>query len=284
MTTRAHHSLNAATKHFNSRYKWSFLETEATPISVVGPIGFTAVVSAGETSAFFGSTPGITANDFLVGGPYQVGTRITAFEYSTAIGSGSFGFDRAAVSGNGVTPMSATAVRDLYDLPTDWKQAYSVRLLGAKTTLYPAIRRVYDRSLGDEFASSSPSSYDIFGVGQYSKIRLLPPPSGSDTLLLRYYRRMATQSVSATAQTLDIPLDYDQYLIAWAKWHFLTDKGENYQAQSRTWLAFAQEGLVTMLREQTALPDQDVAIIYGGGILNYSGNDASTRHIAWEQG
>ena len=64
-------------------------------------------------------------------------------------------------------------------------------------------------------------------------------------------------------RALDIPEDYEAYPIAWAKWHFLTDKREQGGQQATTWLNLAQEGLKTMESDQTVIPDEDLMFLPG---------------------
>src|SRR6267142_2672717 len=97
---------------------------------------------------------------------YAVGTRVTALGSTTAIG-----FNYAVTGyGAGVTTAIASGIRDFYDLPTDWKQPYSVRTLKNFGVLYPAPRRAYDRNVLDEFSPTSiPLWYDLFAGFQKGK-------------------------------------------------------------------------------------------------------------------
>lgn len=280
MTTRAARSLFAGLEHFNNRANWEFALAEATPIAVFGPFGITATVSAGQVSATAGPGHGLRVDDLLSGPGWQVGTRITA----TAAGSFGFSLTTSATAA-GATSISATAVRDLYDLPADYKAPYSASLLSTSPGILTLIRRrFYDRSTFTPFSPSTPGAYDIFMIGAKGKVRLLQPPSSADLLQLRYYRRMTVPTTSATADALDIPQDYEPYLIAWAKWHFLIDKGEGRSEQAQTWLSLSQEGLVTMLRDQTRVPDESLMMIPGAYTYSTYGNDNTTRNISWEQG
>jgi hypothetical protein len=119
-------------------------------------------------------------------------------------------------------------------------------------------------------------------VGSKGKIRLLSPPNGADWLMVRYYRCMATAAASSTSTTLDIPSDYEHYLIAWAKWHFLTDKGEERKAQATTWLSLAEDGLKTMLKDQTNIPDEDLSFVPGHAQAGPT-NDNSVAGIMWDR-
>jgi hypothetical protein len=207
---------------------------------------------------------------------FMVGNRITATAAS------GFGF-AVAVTGftAGVTVITATAVRDYYDAPADYRRVYTVRLLGAQKSLGYATRRSYDRFVTDEVAAGTPESYDLFSMGGKGKIRLLPPPASSDVLLIRHSRRFTLASASGVTAALDIPEDYESYVIAWGKWHFLTDKGEGRKEQATVWMSLAQEGLKNMLAEQTSVPDQDLGFIPAHAVP-VAGGDNSTRGIAWE--
>lgn len=274
MRNRALRSLAAGIKYLNGRYNWSWLLTEAPPVGVVAPFTFTIAASAGQTSA---TGTGLTykIDDFLVGSGYAAGTRVTATGSTTAIG-----FSYAVTGyGAGVTTASVSGVRDFYDLPTDWKQPYTVRMLVNRQTLAPAQRRAYDRVTPDEFVQSQPQWYDLFASFQKNKIRLLPPPPSADTLFLRYYRRMTVPTTTATASVLDIPQDYDFGLMAWAKWHFLNDKGDGRLQQAQTWLSLAQEGIKVMIADQTKQPDEELSL--GGRSPLWTWDLSNTRSVDW---
>lgn len=275
MTTRAWRSLNAAIKHFNSKYKWNWLWTEDEPIIMVAPFEVGIVASNGQLSASATAGHGILVDDAvsILGVPR--GTRVTATA-SAGIGfSNAFGLDAGAQS------LTATVTRDFYDVPSDWKVGFSVRLLSHNKALKPMNRRLYDRSVGNELTQSTPEWYDTFQVWTKGKIRLLPPPGEVGVLQFRYYRAMATATASASTTTLDIPSDYDPYLISWGKWHFLTDKGDGRAQSATTWLSLAQEGLTTMLADQTDQPDEGIMFVPGHYSYNMSSNDNSTTNLPW---
>lgn len=258
MQTRAFRSLAAAVEHWNTRSNWDFLYTEGTPVSVSGAYGITgASASAGNASAALPAGHGFQVDDVLQGGIFLLGTRVT----STA--TNGVGFSRNVdITAAGVQTSSVTAVRDLYALPTDWKTVYSVRLLGAQRVLRPVRRRVIDRSVTDEFVVSTPEAYDIAVIGGKGKLRLVPAPLSSDALMLRYYRRMTVPSAVNDGTTLDIPQDYEPYLIAIGKWHFLTDKKDGAE-RAQTWFQFGEGGMLSVLRDQTRVPDEDLGFFPG---------------------
>ena len=240
MTNRAHRSLRAAFQFLGGKARWDFMRTESTTLRIIAPFSVTGVSA----------------------------TAVSGFSFAAALTG------LAA----GVNVITATATRDFYDAPSDWRTGYSVRLLNSKVALRYVQRRYWDRIISDEFSVSSPEMYDMFSIGGKGKIRLIPPPAQTDQMLQRYYRRFTLASVSSTATPLDIPEDYEEVPIAWAKWHFLTDKGSEDQAT--TWMSLAKEGIATMLAEQTSLSDEDLRFMPGhfGGFVS----DNSTRAIPWD--
>jgi hypothetical protein len=258
MTTRAGISLNSAIRHFNNRYKWNWLLTEAAPIVVVAPFGVAGVTaSASVASAAAPAAHGIKTDDFISGLCWPMGTR------ATATAASGFGVNALATGFATTATMPVTATRDMYDLPSDYKAVYTCRLLSSNTPLRYVQRRGVDRGNVSEQAMQDTYGYDLLMVGSKGKIRLLTPPAGADVLQVRYHRNMATGSASASTTTLDIPDNYEPYLMAWAKWHFLTDKGEERKMQATTWLSLAEDGLKTMLKDQTNIPDEELGFTPG---------------------
>lgn len=279
MRGRALTSLRAALQHFNSYkgVKWDFLRAEAAPVTVLAPFAVTGIsASAGESSAAVPAGHGIEIYDLIVGSGFGSGARVSA------TGASSFGiFGEITGFGAGVETVSATFTRDSYDLPSDWKATYSAKLLISKRPLFYIGRRLYDRIQWDENITSTPIWYDLFIAGTQGKIRLLEPPNAADAMLHRYHRRMTIPTASGDSSTLDIPEDFENYPIAWAKWHFLLDKGNGHAQQASTWLAFAKEGLETMLAAQTNLPDEALAF-EPGHTAGIGWGDTSTRWIPWD--
>lgn len=278
MTQRAHLSLRAAFQYFNSRTKWDFLRVEGVPAAITGPLSIAITASAAQTSASALPGHGILVDDFVVGSGFMYGARVTA------TGASGFGFNVTTSGyGAGLQSFNAQFIRDSYDLPSDYKSGYSIRLLGSQKALRYIGRRVYDRSISSETQVGTPEKYDLFNSYGRGKVRLLPAPSAADVLLQRYYRRMFLASASGVSTTaLDIPEDYEAYPIAWAKWHFLTDKREQGGQQATTWLSLATEGLKTMLGDQTDIRDEDLTFIPGHVVPDPVGNDRSTRYIDWD--
>lgn len=276
MLTRAWRSLNATLEHFNNRSNWNFALTEATPVSVLAPFTVTGITASG--GAYWVDAPvghGVKPQDYIAGNGFPAGTRVSS---TAASGFNIFG----VVTGfTGTATGSASFTRDMYDLPSDYKAMYSVRTLANNTVMTQVGRRLYDRVVANEQTTSTPVWYDLYMVGSVGKIRLLPPPNSADTLLMRYYRRMAVATSTADATTLDIPQDYEPYLIAWAKWHFLVDKGDGRLEQGKTWFTLGEQGLTMMVKEQNRKPDESLMFIPGQ--FSYGNlTDSNTRVIPWE--
>jgi len=280
MLNRAGNSLNAALQHFNNRANWNFTLAEMAPIRVIAPFTVTGITaSGGAASAACPTGHGIVVDDFVVGSGFGVGTRVSA---TAASGFGIYGLTTGFT---GTATASAGFTRDMYPLASDFRAPYNFRLLGSQRYLIPVGRRLYDRSISSEQDNSSVYYYDVFMFGSRGKVRLLPSPAGADVLQVRYYRRMAMMdSVLGTGDTatLDIPQDFELYLMSWAKWHFLTDKADVPEKRSQTWLALAEEGLKTMIQSQTRQPDEDLRLIPGqfSGLGNYGDN--TVGYTGWD--
>ena len=85
-------------------------------------------------------------------------------------------------------------------------------------------------------------------------------------MVLRYYRRMTIPSVGATA--IDIPQDYENYILALAKAFFLIDKGAD-DSKWGFWKQFAEEGMTIAKGSDARVPDDDLVLIPGHSITPY---------------
>lgn len=281
MRNRALRSLNAALEHFNTRARWDFLLTDASPIQFVTPFsvgGVTAV--SGNSSALVPANHGILIDDLISFAGLSLATRVSA----TAAGSVGFTTTISSALDPSITTVTAGITRDTYPLPSDYKSVYSLKTVTNQRALRPIRRRFYTRSMTSEFTPTTPVGYDVFPVGGKGKIRILPPPANSDTALLSYYRRLTVASAHNDGTTFDFPQDAEPYVIAYAKWHLCTDKGGDAVERGQTWLTFAEGGIKTMLAEQTNLADEDLAFVPGQYAYDPVGNINSTRNIYYDYG
>lgn len=259
MQNRAFRSLNASIEFMNARAPWDFLVTEANPSGVVAPYSIGVTAASGQVSATALAGHGVQPDDLLVGQGFNAGTRVTA------TGASSIGFTINTLSDFGTgSGFNVNIIRDCYPLPPDFRQVYSLRLYSVQNTLRPIRRRYYDRNIGvNEFAPGTPVGYDFSRTAERGKLRLLPPPVAPDVMQLRYYRRMTVATASSDGAALDIVQDYEPYMLAWAKWHFLTDKADGREQQAQVWFAFATDGFKRMLSDQTNVQDEDLQFIPG---------------------
>lgn len=280
MLARAGLAVSAAFQHFNNYSNWEWTLTEAPSVLVTGPFAVTGATASANAN-FLTNLPtghGVLPFDFVTGPMFAAAARVTAT--ATAAGPiGIIGFAEtfnASLISTAASSYTVTANRDSYDIPSDWKQAYTVKLLNSMITLQPMQRRFYDRSVSSEFSQSTPRFYDISTVGTKSKIRLLRPPGNTDRLYMRYYRRM-----EASASPLDIPANYEPYLIAYAKWFLLMDKADGLE-RANGWLNFAREGMAQMLKESTNNPDDNLGFIAGHYTYNPNLGVNSVQGVHWE--
>jgi hypothetical protein len=273
MLNRSLRSLEAAFQHFNTRANWDFLINEAPVSAIIAPFLVTGTsASGGQTSAAMPTGHGFLPDDIIGLDGLPPGIRVTA------TGASGVGFTMPySTTAAGINIITAVGNRDSYALPADFRNPYSVRLYGVMSTLRPLRRRQYDRSIVSEFTNSTPVAYDITYIAPHGKIRLTPPPGAPDVMQVRYYRRMTMPSATADATNLDILQDYEPYLIAWAKWHFLMDKSEGRGDQAATWLSFAQDGIKQMIADQTRVPDEDLMFIPGAYSYNPAFGPNSVR-------
>lgn len=272
MRVRAHRSLRASFQYLNSRTTWEYLFAHAAPIQITGPFYPPMSATAGAGSAEVGAGHGIEPDD-LIGGPGLIlGARVTATA-TTAVGF------NVTLTGIGAgSAFTASASRDLYSLPSDFKKPYTVHMLGTQRSIRFRRPRTFDRLISDTRQASTVYEYDVSRIAGKGKLRLLFVPNGADVLDVQYYRRMYLGTATGDTTPLDIPQDFEWTPIAFAKWHFLTDKKENEQAGS--WFSLSERGIESMLRDNVRQPDEDLRFQPGHVRGGYSDND--TRVIPWE--
>lgn len=256
MITRAGRSFEAAIKHWNNMANWRALLVEANGISVYAPFTVSGcVLTSGSqtittTVASGFQVAGLVRWDAITGSGAVLDMQVS----STGITSITATLAASAT----VSGVTLTFTRALYDLPSDFKAIYTARLMALPRPLTYVGRRGYDRTAFDQVAVNTPIFYDLFREGELGKIRLIPPPNAADTLKIRYYRRM-----SQTDTPIDVHVDWEPYFIAWAKWHFLTDKKDGSE-RAQQWQQFAQNGISQMLKMNVTIPDEELAFTPGG--------------------
>ena len=271
MLSRAHSSLRGAFQYINRRTNWDYLRTKQAPVQLIAPFTVSVTASGGSASLTAAASHGIKVDDLMSGSGVLLGSRTTATAATT------FTLDTLVTGFTGTAAYDVGATRDFYDLASDYRVAYSVRMLAANRPLHPLGRRLYDRVASDQFTPGTPERYDTFSQAGKGKIQILPPPSQTDVLQIRYYRRMNLGSATADSTALDILEDYELYPVAWAKWHFLTDRQEGRGEQATTWMTLAKEGIATMIAEQTNQPDEQISFVPGQFAYDLGGPNSTRR-------
>ena len=155
-----------------------------------------------------------------------------------------------------------------YSLPSNFKSIYGAKLTTINRQLAYLPRRQYDRAVWNQTAGGDPSHYSLFLAGlDEGKITLIPTPGSADTLSLKYFRRM-TIPPSAGATAIDIPQDYESYVLALAKALYLIDKGAE-ESKWGFWKAYAEEGMAFAKGSDTRIPDEDLVLVPGSSITPY---------------
>jgi hypothetical protein len=156
------------------------------------------------------------------------------------------------------TNISVTAGTDTYDLPQDFLKEYSVRMTTNDRPLHFIRQRLYDRTWWDQSAQSFATHYTLWGEGQSGQITLIPMPSGSDTLVIKYYQKATTPSHDD--DKFGLPDRYVYGLVYKAKAFVLLDRdAENARAQF--WLAEAEKAFREARADDEYHPDEDHGFI-----------------------
>lgn len=253
MMTRAGNSLDAVAQRWN-RMRWKFLQAE-TQLGIVGSFTVSGCTTTDGSTTVTTTVPSgflqVVADDLVSGGGLRPESSVSS--------TGATSITLYASASATVTGAVLTFRRVSLALPADYKTIFNVRLAGIPKPLVYRPRRLHDRTVIDQTSSSEPYGYDLYLVGRSGKLRILPPPSGADTVILRYYRRMTMPSQTSSAG-LDLPEDYEDVFVAAAKVHFLVDKSDRNATQWGYWNQYATEGLKEIRKDERLVEDEDLAL------------------------
>jgi hypothetical protein len=204
-----------------------------------------------QSAALQGNTDLLTRAGQAVQFAFQHWNNVQAWPYLLKVGTGI-----------NVVP----TVQD-YALPSDFKEVYDVRLTALNRTLQYLPRRQYDRAVWNQTAQNDPTHYTLYLSGlDTGQITLIGIPSNSDVLVLRYYRRMSMPVQSN--DVLDIPQDYENYILALAKSFFLIDVGAPSERVA-FWQGMAKEGIQIAKGSEQRIPDSDPTLLPGISVLPF---------------
>lgn len=277
MQSLAGTALTWAFQRWNNAYPWPHL-AKVVDIALVAPFpvanitttvgSASATVLAAETNA-----SSIAAGDIITASDSNVVQRDTRVLTVTGTTTLTITLSRAALT-SGTTSTITFGRQDytLTDTASDSiKWVYDCRLTNSPRPLVYLDQRSYDivRPLNEP---AVPTHYTLFVLGSDAKIRFLPTPSQTGTVVLRYSRRM-----DDTATPLDIPMDWELGLIATAKWLFLLDKGGNTD-RMEGWAAIAQNEMERQIANYTfPTPDQQANFQAAVPVDMWAWNPADTK-------
>jgi len=150
-----------------------------------------------------------------------------------------------------------------YELPSDCQKPYTARLGTNQRPLAYAEQRDYDRIV-TVVTTGTPTHFTMFpgtvatgATPQHSKttIRLIPTPTSTDTLILKYYRPLGI--INDDGDTLDLPRRYQYWPIYQAKAMMLSDHGGN-EDRIAYWQGKADRLLMQMKSDDQEHPDRDL--------------------------
>jgi len=138
------------------------------------------------------------------------------------------------------TPIPLVANTQDYNLPSDYRRMYTVRLGTGNRPLAYVDQREWDRYVLNQATPGTPMGYTIIRTtNTQEQIRIFPIPSQADTLVFLYHRLITTPSVGGTA--VDIPERYQTYVIYQARANLIFSHpneqgGEIWQARADRYL------------------------------------------------
>ena len=149
-----------------------------------------------------------------------------------------------------------------YNLSSDFRKVYSVRLETNRRVLSYIEQREWDRAIYDQTSNRTPYGYNIFPrtSNTQAQIRILPTPASVENAIVKYYKLMTVPTVDGTA--LDIVERYQAYIIYQARANVLANHGEN-ESRVQFWQGKADRMLADMLNESQAQPDDDEGMMPG---------------------
>lgn len=139
-----------------------------------------------------------------------------------------------------------------YALPTAFKRPYDAYLLNNRVKLKFCTRQTWDSFNPGDTSQSTPVGYTLFNVGTTGNIELVPIPTGSDTLVVRYFRDIITPV--SDGDVLDVPKRYEGALIAMARGILASLKNSDEKAVM--WTRRGEEGYKQAKADDIKTPDE----------------------------
>lgn len=164
----------------------------------------------------------------------------------------------------GKSSTALTVTSGAATLPTDFKYMYGGIITNTNQPLYPISQALMDIAT---FAGSvgTPAFYSLFkgGLAGSYQIKITPTPTDGSTITLNYHRSMAIPT--ADSDVLDIPQDYENYLLAEAKYLYLLDKGGEPE-RAAGWKDYYESGKRKAIMAESRRPQESKLLIPEGGL------------------
>jgi hypothetical protein len=162
----------------------------------------------------------------------------------------------------GPETLSLTTATKTYNLGASVKKPYCAYLVGADRWIGHVPREEYLAQLKQNTLVEQGLAYSLYNISANAVVEI--NPSTTDSLLVWYWRKMATTGTGHA--TLDILDDYDGYLLASAKAMMLADKGPNEKMQF--WMQKAAEGYIAAIADDEITHVGEVRLSVPDSILS----------------
>lgn len=248
MLTKAGDAIRHAFMDWNNARHWNFTKTTAY-IRTIAPFTVAnCVLVSGNPTITTGDTSSIVAGDIVSGTGIDNDVVVDAVVDSTT-----FRLKRAPTESGTVT---LTLARRDYALPADVKFIFDIRYVTASRVILPVDDRLLDRLDPVRTDTADPNYYLTYPIGELGKIRFDKPTSGVGTIILKYHRRLTVPSTEGNA--LDIPEDFEGYILDLSKGYFLLEK-EEASGKAQSLLILGEKGIRKAMAADDKLPDAEPA-------------------------
>lgn len=265
MLDRALGSLKATYGKWNALHNWDFLLMDnitATTIAscIIDADGVT--VTNGTAGALFG----VNVGQGVTGTGIPASTTVSAVTETEKAGVTAFTLSASSTPATVIITFSKyiplIASTDQYNLPADFVQPYTARLVSNARYLHLVKRREIDRKVPQQDTTGTPTHYSIYGhhsldpTAQHTHLTVFRTPGETgDNIALRYYRAMNDACTS-----IDIPDDFLYTFLDDARVHLLQSKNAA-DARLPILREEVQIGINRAIAHDTEMEEEDLRLI-----------------------
>lgn len=158
-------------------------------------------------------------------------------------------------------PITLVSGQTDYDLPARFRKPYDAYLTGQRTPLQFNRRRDSDLTMGgaETAPTMTPRFYDLYNTPSTGKVSLFPVPNNpaDGPVVVRYYREFNIPA--SGGDPLDIPMRYEQAVLALARADYLAMKGDE-SVKVQYWARKSQQALLWMIADDNTVPDENLVM------------------------